>query len=463
MSLTRQLVEGLQPLRFADLAEADLAAARALLLDHLGVVARGAQTESAAAAQAFLGNLGAEATLRLPIIGTQRFAPPVVGALVNAVAGHSIEYDDLHNASSTHPGVVVFPAALATALLTDADGPSVLTAAVVGYEVMGRVGAAANPAEQYRLHFHPTATCGHVGAAATAAHLLGLSVQQTVSALGIAATMAGGSMQFLEDGSWLKRLNPGFATRNGIQAALLAHAGYDGGRDGLAGAHGFLATHSDAADPERLVMGLDAGPRVARETSIKAHTCCRYKQGPIDALLALRRRYGLLPDHIERVTLGLLEAGVGIIAEPIATKRRPKNVVDAQFSMPYGAAVALADGRAGLDQYVEARLSDPALLELMDRVEYAVDPALDREYPAHWPAWARVELRDGRSVGAQVAEPKGDPGNPLDATERRAKFDALTTAIWSRARREAIGAAVENLVHPGSLKPLLELLPNDQA
>lgn len=461
MSLTRQLVEQLHPLRFEDLAREDLAAIRALLLDHLGVAARGAQTESAASAQAFLGNLGAEATLRSPIIGTRRFAPPVVGALVNAVAGHSIEYDDLHNASSTHPGVVVFPAVLATALLADADGPAVLAAAMVGYEVMGRVGAAANPTEQYRRHFHPTATCGHLGAAAAAAHLLELSVEQTGSALGIAATMASGSMQFLDDGSWIKRLNPGLAARNGIQAALLARAGYDGGRDGLAGSHGFLVSHSDAPEPERLVRGLEAGPRVARETSIKAHTCCRYKQGPIDALLQLRRRHGIEPDQVARVTLGLLQTGVGIIAEPAAAKRRPQTVVDAQFSMPFGAAVALVDGCAGLEQYAPERLRDPELLALMDRVDYEVDAALDREYPVRWPAWARVELRGGRIVEARVPEPKGDPGNPLGAEERRAKFASLTAGIYSPERRAALEAAVDHLTQPGSLKPLLELLPRD--
>ena len=461
MSLTRELVEGLHGPSFRDLAREDRAALSALLLDHLGVAARGAQTESAAAAQAFLGNLGAEATLRMPITGTRRFAPPVVSALVNAVAGHSIEYDDLHNDSSTHPGVVVFPAALATALLTDSGGPAVLSAAAIGYEVMGRAGAAADPAEQYRRHFHPTGTCGHLGAAAAAAHLLGLSVEGTVSALGIAAGMAAGSMQFLEDGSWTKRLNPGIAARNGVQAALLARAGYDGGRDGIAGPRGFLAAHSDRPQPERLVRDLENGPRVARQTSIKAHTCCRYKQGPIDALLTLRKRHGLAAAQIERITLGLLDAGVAIIAEPVAAKRRPSNVVDAQFSMPYGAAVALIDGRADLEQYTEERLSDPALRDLMDRVGYARDPDLDREYPARWPAWARVELRDGRRLEAAVAEPKGDPGNPLDGAERRAKFDGLTAGIFSDQRRDAIAATVDSLDQPGSFKALLELLPRD--
>ncbi len=461
MSLTHDLVEALHPLRFEDLSAEDLRATCALLLDHLGVAARGAQTPSARAAQTFLGDLGAEATLRLPIVGTRRFAPPVVGAMVNAVAGHSIEYDDLHNASSTHPGVVVFPAALAAALLADADGRELLTGAVVGYEVMCRAGAAANPAEQYRLHFHPTGTCGHLGAAAAAAHLLGLSVDQTVSALGIAATMAAGTMQFLEDGSWIKRLHPGLAARNGIQAALLARAGYQGGRDGIAGSHGFLAVHSRAPEPQRLTAGLGTAPRAVRETSVKAHTCCRYKQGPIDALLALRAQHGLRPEQVERVTVGLLSAGVDIIAEPVASKRRPRNVVDAQFSMPFGAAVALRDGRADLAQYAEAQLDDASLESLMDRVEYTIDPELDREYPARWPAWARVETRDGRILEARVPEPKGDPGNPLDEVELRAKFDALCETIYSPTRREAIVGAIAALSEPGSGKALFELLPAD--
>ena len=412
------------------------------------------RTESAAAARAFVGALSVDGAATVPWIGTAGRAPAAIASLVNAVAAHSIEYDDLHTASSAHPGVVVFPAALGAAQIAGEDADRFLAGAAVGYEVMGRVGRAANPAAQYRRHYHPTGTCGHLGAAAAAAHVLGLDVATTVSALGIAGTMASGTMQFLEDGSWTKRLNPGLAARNGIQAALLARAGYEGGRDGIGGPRGFLATVSDAPDPDLTLADLPA--LEATQTSIKAHTCCRYKQGPIDALLTIRREHRLDPAEVESVTIGMLDTGMDIVAGP--AKRRPQNVVDAQFSMAFGAAVALVDGRADLAQYRAERLADPTLEALMDRVDCVRDAALDALYPARWPAWARIRTRDGRTLEARVPDPKGDPVNPLDAEERRAKFEALCASVYSEGRRTALWEATANLGAPGSLKPWLDLL-----
>lgn len=457
MSITRSLVERVHEIGFDDLGPEDLEALRALLLDHLSVAARGAQTDSARAAQAFVGGLEVTGAKRIPLIGTQAAAPPAIGSLVNAVAGHSIEYDDLHTASSTHPGVVVFPAALGAAVLADADAIGFLRAATVGYEVMCRVGRAAGPAAQYRRHYHPTATCGHLGAAAAAASAFDLDVDATCSAIGIAATMASGSMQFLEDGSWTKRLHPGLAARAGIQAAQLARAGFEGGKDGIGGPRAFLSMMSDEPRPELALA--DHGSLELRQTSLKAHTCCRYKQGPIDALLAIRQEHKLEAADVASIRVGLVTAGMDIIAGE--AKRRPQNVVDAQFSMPYGAAVALCDGRADLAQYRAERLADADLLTLMDRVECVADPGLDAVYPARWPAWAEVKTRDGRCLRAEVPDPKGDPSNPLDTEERREKFDALCAPVYSAGRRDALWAAAEGLGEAGSLKALIDLLPTE--
>jgi 2-methylcitrate dehydratase PrpD len=459
MSLTRALVEGVWAIRFEDLDEADLDALRALLLDHLGVAARGAATPSGGAARAFAARLGRAARPALPLIGSRRRAGALHAALINACAAHAIEYDDVHNASSTHPGVTVFSAALAAWALAGADERAFVEGVVAGYEVLCRVGRAADPAAQYARGFHPTGTCGQLGAAAAAARILGLGVEEAVCALGAAAAEAAGSMRFLADGSWVKHLNAGQAARSGVEAALLARAGFEAGPDGIAGARGFLQTFSGRARPERLVEGLGERPLELRATSIKAHTCCRYKQGPIDALLELRRKHAVRPEQIARVEVGVLSAGMDIVAEPAAAKRRPRSLVDAQFSMPFGAAVALLEGSAGLEQYDPTRLDDPAVLALMDRVECAADPELDRLYPERWPAWARVHTTAGAVLQARVEHPRGDPENPLPPAELRAKFDALTSRVYTPKRRSAIAETVARLEQPGSLEQLVRLLP----
>ena len=458
MSLTRDLVERVWELTYSELTDRDLEATRELLLDHLGVAANGATTDSGRAMQSFAVSSTPGGA---PIIGTTLTANPLHAAMANAVAAHSIEYDDVHNAASSHPGVAVFPAAIAAAQLSDADAQRFLLGVIVGYEVMCRIGRAAKPPAHYRRHFHPTGTTGHFGAAAAAASILGLGVDETVSALGIAATMAAGSMQFLLDGAWTKRLHPAQAARNGVEAALMARHGFKGTDDGIGGERGFLAGYSDDPNPKEILAGWGDRPLEVQNTSIKAHTCCRYKQGPIDALLELRSNYDLGSDDVAGIKIGLLSVAEDIVWQPIEAKRRPSTVVDAQFSMPYGVAVALTEGRASLAQYDGSRFDDPEMHRLMDATDRVIDTDLDLTYPLQWRSWAEVTTTDGRTLRAEIDDPKGDPTNPLSPGELRAKFDDITGPVYSVQRQDAIATAVAGLGSASSFPKLISMLATD--
>lgn len=457
MNLTRDLIEAVSEVGYDDLGKGDLAAVRTLLLDHLGVAANGSTTDSAVCFRRTLERVGYSAPATAPVVGAGRSAPAVQAAMANAVAGHSIEYDDVHNASSSHPGVVVFPAVMAAAALAGAGEREMVRGAAIGYEVMCRTGRAADPPSHYGRHFHPTGTIGALGAAAAAGAVLGLGADGLVSAVGIAGSMASGSMQFLIDGAWTKRLHPALAARSGVEAALLAADGYRGTEDGIAGQRGFLAAYSGGSRPDRLLEGWGEWPLEVAATSVKAHTCCRYNQGPIDTLLAIRSAHGLAGDEVEDVLIGVPSVAVDIVAEPVGAKRRPRSVVDAQFSLHYGAAVALARGRAGLAEYREDALDDKDVLELADRVRYEVDPEIDRVYPERWRAWARVAV-GGDSFYAETDEPKGDPGNPLTPAESRAKFDSLAACVYGEAARRSIVEHALRIGEPGSWKALTEAL-----
>ena len=458
MNRTRQLAEAVHGIDFDALGDAEINAVRRLLLDHIGVAAAGSVTDSAAAFRRTMGRFAHDESASLPVIGAGATAAPVPAAMANAVAGHSIEYDDVHNSSSSHPGVVMYPAAMAATALAGGDERDLVRSVVIGFEVMCRAGRAADPAAHYARHFHPTGTIGSLGAAAAAAAAFGLDAAGFNSAIGIAATMASGSMEFLRDGAWTKRLHPALAARNGVEAGLLAADGYVGTDDGICGERGFLASHSEAPEPERLMEGWGQWPLEVVSTSIKRHTCCRYNQGAIDALLAIRSAHGLGADDVESVVIGIPSVAVDIVAEPAATKRRPASVVDAQFSLAFGAAAALLWGRAGLAEYDEARLDDPAALALMDRVDYEVDPEIDRDFPDKWRAWARVTTTDGDTHTQRVDDPKGDPGNPFTDDECREKFDDLTSAVYSAEARAAIAEHALTIGAPGSWKALLDSL-----
>ncbi|MFM7737408.1 MAG: MmgE/PrpD family protein [Alphaproteobacteria bacterium] len=423
------------------------ASAPVLLLDWLGNAIGGVRGESSAAMARFLDRRAPRGE-SIAIGRDERLDAPWA-ALWNGQSSHVLECDDTHQGSSSHPGAATWSAVLALAEREDATLGDAMVAAVVGYELVGRLGEALGPAEHYARGFHPTGTCGTIGCAAAASRLLRLDERATANAIGIATSQAAGSMEFLADGAWTKRLHPGWAAHAGLVAADLAAAGFTGPATALEGRSGFLASHSAGPRVERLVDGLGRDLVIDR-TSIKAHACCRYEQAPIDALLALRREHGLRAQHVDLVRIGMLAAGWDIVAEPRARKTAPESVVDAQFSMPFGAACAIVRGRASIHEHVPATLADPEIRALMARVECFRDPELDARYPRQWPCRVEVRTRDGRVLHARVDHPRGDPENPLSRDERVAKVRDLAGDVLPAGRLDAIVAAVEG--NPSSLR-----------
>ena len=195
--------------------------------------------------------------------------------MANGTAFHSIEMDDVNNEASLHPGVVAFPTALSMADLAHVSGKDFIAAVVAGYDVIVRLGRALQPAEHYGRGFHPTGTCGAFGAAVVAGRLLGLQGDDFIHALGIAGSQTAGSMEFLAQGAWTKRLHPGWASHSGSWAALLARSGYTGPTTILEGRDGFLQAYSGNPDMSLVLQDLGDEYLITR-TAIKPHACCRY-------------------------------------------------------------------------------------------------------------------------------------------------------------------------------------------
>ncbi len=400
-----------------------------LVLDLLGVAARGSRELSTAPVHAFVH---AQGPGKATVIGAPFRASAAWAALANGTAAHAIEMDDVTTESSLHPGVAVIPAALATAEERNAPPAAFLEAVVAGYEVTMRVGSALDPASAYARGFHPTGVAGAFGAAVAAGWLLGLDADRLTHAMGIAGTMAAGSLEYLADGAWTKRLNAGWAAHAGVVAAGLAAGGFTGPATALDGRLGLLRAYTDAPRPERLLADLGDPLQVVR-VSIKPYACCRYNHGLIDCILKLRREHGIRPEEVERVRLGVLSGGALLVADPIEAKRQPRNAVDAQFSAPFAAAVALVRGAAGLAEYGDEALRDPTIRRLMAATECYRDPALDAAYPRQWPAAAELYMRDGRVLKAHVPYATGEPENPVPREGLVAKFVGLAKPLLPEA------------------------------
>jgi len=437
---TRDLVTFLHGLAPETLPAAVLDRARYFLLDYLAVAVRGSREDSARAAQRMVQRTGASGAAT--VIGTPIRTLPGLAAFANGTAAHGIEQDDTHSGGSIHLGATMFSAALALAeTMPEMSQGQFLAAVVAGFEAAARIAMAVQPKEHYALGFHPTATCGVFGAAVAGSKLLGLSPEQTLAAVGIAGSMAAGSMEFLADGAWTKRMHPGLAAQNGIQAALLASEGFVAPRRIFEGRDGFLQGYSRRPMPDRLTDSLGESFEILH-TDVKPHACCRYMQGPIDAILELMRRHSIDPDRIQRIEVAILEAGWGIVCEPRERKYRPESIVDAQFSMPFGAAVAAVCGAAGLDQFTTEQIRSPLIGRLMEKVVLTKDIALEKNFPREWPARVVIDLENGDRHENSVRYPKGDPENPLTWEEMAAKFRTLAGTVLPSDRCDRIIAQI---------------------
>jgi 2-methylcitrate dehydratase PrpD len=396
--------------------------ARLLLYDYLVVARRGALADSSLAARAALADEIGSGPARLE--GTDQSASARTAALLNALAAHAIELDDTHEPGSLHPGVAVWPAVLAVAQQTAARPAEVLHAAIAGYGVMCHVARVLGGAAAYARGFHPTGVCGVFGAAVGAGVLLGLDEQQMQHALGIAATGAAGSMEYLTDGAHTKRLNPGLAAANGILAARLASAGFRGPVQALEGQFGFLHSYGDTGSRHRLELPFDITAGV-HETSIKLYPCCRYMHGCMDLLIDLAVEHDLAPADVLGIGCGVLSAGQRLIAEPLDSKRAAHSQVDAQFSMPFGAALALTRRGATLEDFEQASDVANELRPLMSRVECFTAPALDALYPESWPAEVWVRTSGGEVLRHFAPGTRGSPAFPATWADVEAKASRL--------------------------------------
>lgn len=442
MTAARELATFCRALEWSALSDTVRERTAELILDFFGVALGGSRLASSQSAAKLLYGPGRQGPSI--VIGGNRRALPEMAALLNGTSAHGTELDDVTRESSLHPGVAVIPAALAIAESSDASVGEFALAMVAGYEVTLRVGNALGGAATYRRGFHPTSVAGTFGAAMSAGLLLGLDENGLTNAMGIAGTMAAGSLEFLSDGSWTKRLNAGWAAHSGVVAAQLAAAGFTGPATVFEGPYGTLRAYTDAPVHDRLLADL-GDPVLLMTVAVKPYACCRYNHGLIDAVLALRQEEEFDPTDVRRIRLGVLKAGALLVAEPIDQKRRPRGVVEAQLSAPYAAAVALIHGRAGMEQYTDPAIADPRLEPLMARTECYTSPDLDAVYPRLWPASVEIELSDGRTLRRRIEYALGEPENWISREALLDKFNDLAGWHgWSLSFAERLLVAADS-------------------
>ncbi|MFZ3235498.1 MAG: MmgE/PrpD family protein [Stellaceae bacterium] len=439
---------------FADLPASAVRSARRDILDTFGCMLGGSGSPGIGELCAVLGHWGG-CRESLVLLRAIRLPAPQA-ALLNASMGHALDFDDtLDTGGSIHPGVSVLAAVLALAdSLGEVSGRDFLAAVALGLDVSCRIAVAST----LDRGWHRTAAIGVFGAAAAAGKLLGLTAEQMLNAFGIAYSHAAGNRQCILDGALTKRLQAGQAASAGVFSAVLAQTGFTGAQNVFNGRFGFFELYQpNGYDPALLLRDLGA-VFYGEALSYKPYPCGRPLHAAIDAALAAREELGIASaDDIAAVTIEADPAGHADQFGGMSAKRRPTQVVEAQFALPFLVATALVHGRVGIAE-VDG-LGNAAVLSLSDRIA-----GVARE---GWPKRSlaiSVRRTDGRPAAVEATDPIGSPQKPLSEAQLEAKFrDCARNAVrqLSDAGVEAALATITGLERLTDARALLAPFAGD--
>ncbi len=303
-------------------------------------------------------------------------------AIIAGTAAHGEDFDDTFEGNPMHVGATMIPAMLSAAQKFNLNGDQILKGLTIGSELICRLALVA-PTAMHKQSFHPTAVCGTFGVAAGLSSVLDLTEKQMVSALGIAGSFTSGIIEYLAEGSWTKRVHPGWSANSGINAALIAKSGFYGPRTVFEGEHGFFeafALKEIERDYSHLTDGL--GNRWENQNlAFKPFACGTMAQPFVDCAIKIRKKIKNL-NNISSITAKVGEGTVHRLWEPLKEKKSPSTPYSAKFSVPYCVAVGFVRGDAGLNEFNEKSINDKEILNLASKVNYEIDP--NNEYPKNY-------------------------------------------------------------------------------
>lgn len=448
-SIAEQIAGRIASLKSGDLPPTTVEMARRLLLDVTGL-AIAARDESYISAVLGAVDAGEAATA----FGHKGSFDAFGAALINGTAAHGEDYDDTFEGGPVHSGAVIVPAVLAACEREGLGGDRLLLGIAVGAELMCRLALAA-PKAIHTAGFHPTAVLGTVAAAGGVAVALGLRPAEIVSALGIAGSMAAGIIEYLAEGTWTKRMHAGNAAQSGIRAALMARGGFLGPRTVFEGSHGFFKAFAPSRKPDFAPVMESLGTHwLIDQIAFKPFACGTMTQPFIDCAIRLAQS-GVKADAITDILCEVGEGTVHRLWEPLAVKHAPQTPYAAKFSTPVCMALGFLDGKAGLAQFTEQRLADPAVAALARKIRYVINP--DDEYPRNFTGHLRATLSDGSVKEFRQPHMRGGAHEPLPIAELETKFlDNAVYGGWNRATAARFLDLSRDLFRAANLSALKE-------
>jgi 2-methylcitrate dehydratase PrpD len=457
MSLTRYVAEFTLHLSYEDIPETVRASAIEHILDGYGVGLAGNDEKSHAILRGHAQT--AACTGETTIWGTPFRSTAELGALINGLAMHAMDYDDTQLSTNpesvygllTHPTTPVLGATSAVAEIVGANGTDLLTAYVAGVEVACRTSDASNP-RHYQKGFHSTGTFGAIGATAGAAKILGLDVDQTLHALGIAASLSGGYRESF--GTMTKPLHAGLAAQAGVFAARLASQGFTAATNILEAKRGMYEASSDGYEPSR-IEGKLGSPFFFDDPgiSIKPYPSGSLSHPGQDAVLELVKEHDIRPDDVEEAVAGTNSAMPNALIYAL-----PQTALEAKFSFPFFLAIAILRRKVGIAEFRDEVVRTPEVQEMMKRCRHVVDHEIDARGFQHLDTRVTIRMKDGRVFEKLESFATGHPKKPISREHLERKFfECAALAIDENRARQAAELIwrIDELEHVGKLHELL--------
>lgn len=448
INITDQFIDDLYDLSHQDFSVSVLRQFKRCLLDYLGATIAGAflLKDKNEKILANLGGGNGTAT----VIGFNRKTNIQNAVFLNGLSSHAAELDDGVRFGMIHPGAPIFSALLPVAEKENLSSSDLFRGAVVGYETAVRLSRAIQPSH-YKCGYHPTATCGAIGAAMGIAAMLRFTKSQMKATLSAATISASGTLKVLEGSSELKPFNVGQAASTGLMAAIMARSGFNGPHDSLSGSAGFFNMMSQEFDLVQLETG-ESKTLGIQQVYVKPYAACRHAHPAIEATLKIRLNHRLLTENISKIIISTYDSVIGR-----HDHKKIFGISSAKMSIPFSVAVALKTGRAGIEEFNDENINDLEICSLIEKIEIYSDKVLSKLVPGKRVAIVEISTSKGLCFNERVDHAWGEPENPLTDNEIIEKFSSLATyAHKSQTEGHKIIQIVWNL--ESDLQDLFEVL-----
>ncbi|WP_117195617.1 MmgE/PrpD family protein [Rhizobium terrae] len=456
-TLSAAAAEWMTGFSFDAVPEAVLENTRLRILDVIGVMIASSGLEVVSAAKRAMTESDGGRGSAFSVTDAASMTP-AAAAFVNGVLSSVLEFDDTHIQSNIHPTGVVLSALLPECERLGLSGRNLVEALLIGSELLCRLGLV-SPIRMHEVGFHPSSVYGVFGAVWGLAHLRRFSVEQTVDAIGAAASLSAGSIASFEDGTSTKTLHVGMAASAAIRAAALASQGISGPHPVFEGKFGWFGSYFQSRPEFRFSALTDElGERwEVLNIASKAHPCAYTMIPFIAATIALRDAHGIKPEDVEVIYCDIMPRSFATVCEPAEEKRRPRTSWHGRISLQHTVAEALVLGRMDKDAYAPESLAHPVINAVADRVVHRPDMVAAADISRSRAA-VTIRMKDGREFSHTIDDMPGTRRNPITREGYLRKFRANVRGVISQAAGEELAASLLNLDEVDDLGALFRTL-----